>query len=169
MSLVNGFFFFFFGLAIINHHLFSPRFMCLCFSFSFFFPKDISFTIWYLWKWKKKRKAIAIRPAFGGEDTRLPTKQTRTQVRSLVVGSCLLLLSRSMEKTMCPILKTRQSEHRFSCLAPGQDWTRLFINEQPLISIRFLFLVVEPFVTTRKKRNNPDGNECSLPDGVPVT
>ena len=33
-----------------------------------------------------------------------------------------------MEKTMCPILKTRQSEHRFSCLAPGQDWTRLFLH-----------------------------------------
>ncbi len=112
------------------------RFLCFFFSFSFFFPKDISFTIWYLWKWKKKRKAIAIRPAFGGEDTRLPTKQTRTQVRSLVVGSCLLLLSRSMEKTMCPILKTRQSEHRFSCLAPGQDWTRLFMRF-PLLRTNF--------------------------------
>ncbi len=92
----------------------------------------------------------------GGEDTRLPTKQTRTQVRSLVVGSCLLLLSRSMEKTMCPILKTRQSEHRFSCLAPGQDWTRLFINESLvffsiLVSI-FPFFLPRPGDSCGRKR-----------------
>jgi hypothetical protein len=77
--------------------------------FSFFFPKDISLSL----EVEEESKRSRLRPAWvfllenllrwckrerGGEDTRLPTKQTRTQVRSLVVGSCLLLLSR-LKKT----------------------------------------------------------------------